>query len=193
MKLLNTDIDTLFFSGQVQPLHDKRGKELKQVGLTVTLGDFLSHSVPNKFNLSDGKSGGGELVVLNLTKTEFTLKDNYLLPTLECTKKKSKDHQSLLVTGTTWTNMSGNPNVDGLILPQDRDIHVVQVLAVGLGASANKEDKIINALLSVPTEAYYSLDGQYYKASDDSLVKEKPSGVYFSIRGIIEKSMYSAI
>lgn len=193
MKLLNTDIDTLFFSGQVQPLTVIGGKGLNQVGLTVTLGDYVSWVLPNKFSISDGQSGGGVLVVLNLTKTDFILKDNYVLPTLERTKKKSKDHQSLLVTGTLWTNMSGNPNVDGIILAQDRDINVVQVLAVGLGTSTNKEDKNMNALLSVPTDAYYLLDGQYYKVSDDSPVKEKPAGVYFSIRDIVEKSIYSRI
>ena len=193
MKLINTDIDTLFFAGQVQSLLDKTGRLTKQVGLTVTLGDKVNPALPNEFNLSDGKSGGGELVILNLTKTEFTLNDSYLVPTLAYTKKKSKDHQALLVTGTSWTNMSGNPNVEGIVLGQLRDIHTVHVLAVGLGTSTNKGDKNLNTLLSIPTDAYYLLDGQYYKVSDDSLVKDKPSGVYVPIRGTVEKALYSVI
>lgn len=187
MKLINTDMDTLFFSGQMQPLVDEGGKESKQVGLTITLGDSVSLTTPNQFVVSDGGVDGGDLVNLNLAKAEFTLATDKVTPTLHYTKKKRRDLHTLLVTGTLWSNMTENPNVDGLILSEPEYIHTVHVIASGVTTAPNGLHKLTNSLLLVPTNAYYCLGGQFYQVSDDKLVSEKPNGIYVSLDDIASK------
>lgn len=188
MKLINTDMDTLFFSGQMVSLSTETGKESNQVGLTVTLGEKGSATIPNQFVISDGGVDGGQLVNLNLSKAEFTLTSESNTPTLNYTKKKRKDIHSFLVTGSIWSNVTGNPNVEGLILLEPEDITIVRVLASGVNTAPNGLHKITNSLLLVPTHAYYYLDGQYYQVSDDKMIPQKPKGVYVSLEDILLKA-----
>lgn len=185
MKLINTDMDTLFFSGQMKPLVTQEGKQLNQVGLTVTLGERLHADSPNQFTVSGGDNNGSNLVDLNLVKAEFTIKDNLTTPTLEYTKRKRKDQNNFLVTGTTWTNMTGLPNVEGLLLEDKHAIFGVYIIAQGVNRPQTNGVIYHNALLLVPTNSHYCLGGKFYRVEDDKEVAHKPDGIYMDLKEIL--------
>lgn len=188
MKLINTDMDTLFFSGEIRPLTNSDGKDVNQVGLTVTLGEKDSPTIPNHFTITDRGVDGGHLVNLNLAKSEFKLVNHNNTPILDLSKKKRNDFHSFLLTGTSWGNMTELPNVDSLILATPDDIHTVHIIASGVTTAPNGLHKITNTLLLIPTNAYYCLGGQYYQVADDKLCNQKPQGIQVSLEDILLKA-----
>lgn len=191
MKLMNTDMDTLFFSGVPSSEHD---------GLVVTLGQPVTHlGVVNQFILADN-NGCQSLVDLNLSKAEFRYEENRLppnyyvpVPLLRYRKNGRRDNTACLLTGTPYTNMAGQPNVSGILLERPEDRYSVKVLAGGVN-QVSSQQTYMNLLLEVPVTALYVLNGVGYSLKDDRIEVPHMSeysgrGVYFDINNLLAQQV----
>lgn len=193
MKLLNTDIDSISLSGQLEPMDSyikKSASKYKgRVGHLVCLGEQVNSVTPNKFFISSESIDTEGICGMSFTRSSFTLKEGLTVPLVWDNNSRMGGSKNLLLTGDSWSVMSCNPCVEAISLSSNFDIHQVHVLAAGVMKTqkGNKAVENLNVLLEVPSDAHYLLGGDNYSCSSDSLVKADDTRFVITIESLLKQ------
>lgn len=195
MKILNTDMDNISLSGQLEPLDTyitkTTSKYKGRMGHLVNLGEQVDSAIPSKFFISSQSIDVEGIYGMSFTRSSFTLKDGLTIPLVWDNKSRMGGSKNLLLTGDTWSVMSGSPCVEAISLSSNFDIYQVRVLSAGVVKiqNGNEIGEHLNVLLEVPSDAFYLLDGEYYSCSSDSQVKHDDTRFVVTIESLLKQSM----
>lgn len=195
MKILNSDMDSISLSGQLEPLDEyiakNTGKYKGRMGHLVNLGEEVDSAIPSKFFISSQSIDIEGVYGMSFTRSSFTLKEGLTIPLIWDNKSRMGGSKNLLLTGDAWTVLSGNPCVEAISLSSNFDIYQVRVLSAGVmkTQNGNKEDEHLSVLLEVPSDAYYLLDGEYYSCSSDSQVNHDDTRFIVTIESLLKQSV----